>query len=85
MTTKGIVEGLLLLEKYYDADTAGYNTTAGYKKIIAYSTSRPVSQPDIERLIKLGWYQEDKLGEPDEDGNFHAGQYNPDSSWYCFT
>jgi hypothetical protein len=83
MVTSKIIEGLQILEKYRDSDS--YNIGAEHDTIYAYRTDRPVQQPDLNRMIELGWSQEDKLGEPDENGEFYAGQYNPKSSWFRFT
>lgn len=88
MKTKDIIEGLVILQKYRDSQD-GFETGAEHDMLYAYPTDRPVEQPDLDRLIELRWSQEDTLDNADEDdeddGEFKASQYNPESSWYCFT
>ena len=82
MKTKDIIEGLSILEKYRKKPD-GYNCGAQHDVLYAYATDKPVKQPDLDRLIELGWRQEDvDMG---EDDDFAAKHYDPGESWYCFT
>lgn len=81
MKTKDIIEGLLILEKYRD-NVDGYNTGAEHDELFAYPTDRPVEQPDLDRLIELGWRQYG--ADIDEDEEFSAKHYDIEESWQCF-
>lgn len=86
MKTKDIIEGLTILEKYRN-NPDGFNCGAEHDVFYAYPTDRPVEQPDLDRLIEIGWFQEDADygDDPDTDGEFAAKHYDPDESWSCFT
>lgn len=81
MKTKDIIEGLSILEKYRDTPD-GYNCSAEHDVLHAYATDKPVEQPDLDRLIELGWRQEVFAG---ADDDVVATHYDPMESWYCFT
>jgi hypothetical protein len=82
MKTKDIIEGLTILERYRDKPD-GYNCDAEHDVLYAYATDRPVEQPDLARLIELGWFQEVEYDE--DDGEFTANVYDPEEAWACFT
>ena len=84
MRTKNVIEGLKILQKYWDDETgSGYNTGAEHDTIYADATDKPVEPTDLERLIELGWFQEDA---PAYDGteDFQAKHYDPEESWACY-
>jgi hypothetical protein len=78
MTTQSIIEGLTILEKYRTKPN-GYNTGAEHDQIYAYSTDLPASEEDVNRLVKLGWFQEDS----GREGSTFAN-YNPKEGWSCY-
>lgn len=80
MQTAAIIEGMTILEKYRNRED-GFNTGAEHDVIYAYATDKPVSTEDLERLVKLGWFQGDvDCGEE----KFAAKHYDPQESWKCF-
>lgn len=83
MKTSAIIEGLTILEKYRDKPD-GYNCGAEHDVLYADATDRPVEQPDLDRLIELGWFQEDAYTDDDAD-EFVAVHYDPSECWACFT
>lgn len=80
MTTKNIIEGLTILEKYR-AKPDGYNTGAEHDQIYAYSTDQPASDDDVKRLVELGWFQQDVETGDDE---FTAEHYDAEEGWSCY-
>lgn len=86
MKTTAIIEGLTILERYRDKPD-GFNIGAGHDQLYAYSTDRPIEGNDLERLIELGWFQEEvNYGDDEETGScFAAKHYDPDEGWCCFT
>ena len=82
MKTKAIIEGLTIMEKYRDGE-GGYNTGAEHDTLYVYPTAKPISGDDLDRLVALGWSQEDAALIDDEE--FSARHYDPEESWYCFT
>lgn len=81
MITKNIIEGLIILEKYRTIPD-GYNTGAEHGQIYAYSTDDPVSVDDLNRLVELGWVQQEV--ENDDDDEFTAEHYDSDEGWSCY-
>lgn len=79
MKISGVVEGLVILQKYFDAD--GHHLGAGHDVIYVEPTSKPVGSEDLARLVELGWFQEEVVG-GDED--FGVANYCPDEGWSCF-
>ncbi len=82
MTTRNIIEGLAILEKYHN-DPAGYNCGAEHDVIHAYPTDERLCDDDLNRMIALGWLQEGT--ERDEHGGFKAEFYDAEEGWFCFT
>lgn len=82
MTTKNIIEGLAILEKYRIEEN-GYNTEAEYEKLCARPTDMTLSDEDLARMIELGWFQEVDGGDWYED-EFPASNYDPNERWVCF-
>ena len=81
MTTKKVIEGLTILEKYR-ANEDGSNTGAEHDQIYAYATEKPVNDDDLKRLVELGWFQQDvETGDDDEFGVKH---YDAEEGWSCF-
>ena len=81
MSTKNLIEGLQILIKYMDNKECSH-VYAKYEEILFEETDRPVSNTDLKKLSKLGWYQED--GDLDEDGNFDIRSYVPGQKWQCY-
>lgn len=86
MKTPDIIEGLTILQKYR-ATPDSYHTGAEHDCIYAFATDRPVLEPDLSRLIELGWFQENADFGDDEEtgGDFAAKHYDPEESWCCYT
>jgi hypothetical protein len=84
MQTAKIIEGMTILEKYRDKPD-GWNCGAEHDVIYVYATDKPVAEPDLSRLVELGWFQTDPLDGDDEDEDFTAKRYNHESGWECFT
>jgi hypothetical protein len=86
MKTRDIIEGLAILEKYRESPD-GCNCGAEHDVLYAYATDRPVLQPDLDRLVEMGWFQGDADYGDDEEtgGDFAAKHYLPDEGWECFT
>ena len=87
MRTTAIIEGLQILEKYRDKED-GFNCGAEHDVLYAYATDKPVESDDLNRLIELGWFQEEQHSEYQEDeetnGEFAAKHYDPEESWTCY-
>lgn len=85
MKTTAIIKGLVILEKYRDKSD-DFNVGAEHDVIYAFRTDRPVEGADLDRLIELGWFQEDvDYGDDEETGrDFAVKHYDPDESWACF-
>jgi hypothetical protein len=85
MKNSAVIEGLQILEKYRDKPD-GYDLGAEHDVLYAYRTDRPVEQPDLDRLIELGWFQEEvDYGDDDETGGeFAAKHYDPEESWTAY-
>ena len=82
MEIKNIIEGLQILLPYYD-DPDGCKTGADHDVLYAYSTDKPLSKENLDKMIELGWFQEEAdLGGDDE---FEKEHYDPEESWTCFT
>lgn len=80
MTNANVIEGLTILQKYYE-EKPGYNIGADHDVIYACNTTRPVEESDVQRLVELGWFQ--RHAEYDEE--FTASNYDPECSWWAFT
>lgn len=80
MDTKNIIEGLKILEIY--RDKSGYDIGADHDVIYGYATDKPLSSEHINKMIKLGWIQEDCID--DDEGEFLEKNYDPDESWWAY-
>ena len=81
MTTKNIIKGLTILEKYRK-DKDGYTLAAEHDQIYAFATDTPVKEEDLKVLIKMGWFQpEVDIG---DDNDFMAKHYDAEENWSCF-
>ena len=81
MRTKDIIEGLTILEKYQDTPD-GSICGAEHGQLFAFDTDQPVVGDDLDRLIEMGWFQEDAdLG---EDRKFMAKHYDPSVGWAAY-
>lgn len=79
MQTKKLIEGLQILQKYYD-DQEDYHSGVEHDILYAYATDKPVSEADLKRLEELGWHQP----EAEEDDKGNNGSYNPEEGWAAF-
>ncbi len=85
MKTVEVIVGLQILQKYRDKQD-GFGVGAEHDVIYVYKTVRPVEQPDLDRLIELGWFQEDvDYGDDEEtDGDFAAKHYDSEEGWTAY-
>lgn len=81
MRTRGIIEGLTILQQYRDTDT-GFETGADHDVIYAYPTDQAVPREDVQRLIELGWTQPD-VDTGDDEVEFAAEHYDQCESWWA--
>jgi hypothetical protein len=76
MTIDSLIAGLTILRPYYDGTG---QIGAEHDEIYVYPTTRPLGEPDLHRLIELGWHQPmtryDGLG-------FAAKDYRPGECWF---
>ena len=80
MKTNDVVAGILLLQQYREkAD--GYDLGAEHDVIYASPTTRKLSIGDVEKMIKLGWHQ-DNVELSGED--FAAVDYDPEERWATY-
>ena len=92
MRTTEIIEGLTILEKYYDKPNPGFNTgivrdeTSLKEDVMcARPTDREIDSNDLNRLIELNWYQVDELWDNGNDKEFFAAKhYKPEECWLGF-
>lgn len=81
MVTRKIIEGLNILQPYYN-NPEGYNLGAEHDIIYIYPTDNPVPEPLVKRLCDLGFFQEDvEIGEDEDFGPKH---YDPEKGWAAF-
>lgn len=80
MKTCDIVEGIQILAKY--RDKPGWDLGAEHDVIYCFNTDRPVTPEDLQRLVDLGWFQEDADYDP-SDG-FKVENYDPEESWTAY-
>jgi hypothetical protein len=78
MKTIDIIEGLTILEKYRNKH-GGHNVGVEHDQIFCYATDHIVRPEDLERLVSLGWIQEDY-----RDDKFTVNDYNPEEGWTCY-
>jgi len=82
MKTIDLMAGLHTLLPYYD-NVDGYHTSAEHDVLSTYPTDRPLSEDDVQRMLDLGWFQEDSEWEDSDE--MKATDYKTDESWACFT
>jgi len=81
MTTNDIITGLQTLMPYYDNQN-GHHTGAEHDILYAYTTDKPLSKEDIEKMIELGWHQE--YDDIDYDKDFDVSDYRADEGWQSY-
>jgi len=82
MKTSKIIEGMQILNTYYYQED-GYNTGAEHDYIYMCITDKPVSVPDLKRLIELGWEQ--PYADWEDEDSFTVSDYDPGEGWRCRT
>jgi len=75
MKLNEIIEGLKILQKYYD-NPDDHHVDADHDIIYVYATQKPVSEEDLKKLHEFGFNQ------PGFDAE--AGEYSPDENWQFF-
>ena len=73
MKTKSIIEGLTILNKYYD-DPDGWHTGADHEILYARATDKPVSPEDVARLVELKWFQPEVPMDDDDNRVYVPGE-----------
>lgn len=74
MRTIHIIAGITTLAHYRDK-TDGRDLGAEHDQIFAFATDKPLSDADVEKMRKLGWFQ------PNVEGN--DAVYDPTECWSC--
>ncbi len=82
MRTTAVIEGLTILEKYRSTPD-GFNCSAEHDVLYAHTTDCSVENPDLGRLVELGWFQE--TADIDGGGDFAVKDYDPEEPWACYT
>ena len=84
METTKIIEGLQLLRPFYDTK---YTTGAEHDVLYAYATARPLPPELVQKMVDLGWFQEEAYENEEVDGgeDFKAEHYNPECGWAAYT
>jgi hypothetical protein len=79
MKLMNLVEGLQILAPFYEGGD-GYHIGAEHDTFFAYSTDKPLPSAAVERLVELGWFQEDAVYEDE----FKAENYNAEEGWTAY-
>lgn len=75
MKVSHLIEGLLILSRYYDEDDCHLGS---YRhELYMCITDKPLSTSDANRLFDLGWYQVD----PNTDMEVEGRDYNRNYGW----
>ena len=77
MKTPGLIEGLVILQKYRTTPD-DYHTQAEHDELYASGTDLPLLGYDLDRMVELGWTQPEV---DTDDWDFAAKHYDPDESW----
>lgn len=80
MLLSRFVQGLQILQKYYDLD--GFHIGAEHDEFFVYTTDRPLSEKDLNKVVALGWFQREVV--PADHGEFQASDYDPDQGWSAY-
>ena len=83
MELSKILEGLQTLQPFYDGKE--YVTGAEHDVLYAYATKRPLPPELVQKMVDLGWFQEDEEGLIPEGEEFAAKHYSPEESWTAYT
>lgn len=75
MKLSQFIEGLQILQRYYDHDN--YCLGAEHDQLFLYATNKPLNEYDFNRLIDLGWFQ------PDQESKLYD-YYDQEKSWSLF-
>jgi len=58
MSTKNFIEGIKILQKYME-DLENHNIYCEHDVFYFDKTDNPISNADLDKLVNLGWFQED--------------------------
>lgn len=78
MQTKNLIDGIILLDAYRDVKN-GFDLGADHDVIYCYATDRPLQLKDIERMLDLGWFQDDGCSE-----DTGPSAYISEESWWAY-
>ena len=81
MEMQKFVDGLAIFAPYQKAGKSFWGG-AEHDQFFVYPTERPMSAGDVEKVVALGWFQEDVETTGEED--FEAKHYDPAESWAAY-
>ena len=84
MTLNNLIEGLKIFKKYYEKEGDNYCISAEHDVFYVYKTDKPITEEDFNKLIDLGWIQEDVDGEEDGEANRKYSKYDQYESWASY-
>ena len=80
MILSNFIEGLNILQSYYESD--GYHIGAEHDQFYAYATDRTLPETAVNRLVELGWFQPDAEVPDGED--YDASHYQAEEGWSAY-
>jgi len=81
MKLSEFLEGLTILKPHYKGGD-GFHLGAEHDVFYAYATDTPLTTSEVERMVELGWFQEEAI--VDDDGEFKAANYIPEEGWQAY-
>ena len=80
MKTKHLIEGLQILQPYYQRDDVD-TTFSKHKMLFVRYTDFPLDKFDVKKMVKLGWLQEHFI---ERYETFTASDYRPGEHWCAY-
>lgn len=77
MLLSKFIGGLNILKPYYTGGD-GFHIGAEHDQFYAYSTDKPLTPEDQQRMCALGWFQ------PEGGLSEYGGEYDPNNGWSAF-
>jgi len=78
MTNKNIIKGLQILDMYCEKES--YKIGVSNEQIYFDCTDIKIENGDLEKLVNLGWFQEDA----NYQDEFTIWSYDPDCRWVIY-
>jgi hypothetical protein len=82
MRRDAFIEGLQILNKHYNEDNT-FAFGAEHDTFYAYSTDTPLEDKEVERMVELGWFQEN-VARDEETDDFTAACYVSTEGWVAY-